>query len=215
MTYLDLVNAVLRRLREEEVATVADTEYSKLIGDFVNDAYQTVENSWDWTALRSEIDINTIDGTDEYAITGFGVRGRIFDILNTTTNTIIRQENKIKTNQTKTFTEDAKGPPQYYHISGVDTNGDSKLMLTPTPNAVYALKVFAEIRSGGLTNDTDEVSIPSQPVIQLAFAYALRERGETGGQSAQEQLIFAQEDLRNAIVLDQGLHPDETIWTAP
>ena len=38
MTYLQLVNAVMRRLREEEITTVDESDYAKLIGDFVNDA---------------------------------------------------------------------------------------------------------------------------------------------------------------------------------
>lgn len=38
MTYLNLVNNVLRRLREDEVSSVADSTYSKLAGDFINDA---------------------------------------------------------------------------------------------------------------------------------------------------------------------------------
>ena len=37
MTYLNIVNNVLRRMREEEVASVASTTYSKMVGDFVND----------------------------------------------------------------------------------------------------------------------------------------------------------------------------------
>jgi hypothetical protein len=55
MTYLDLVNNVLRRLRETEVASVQSTAYSKLIGDIVNDAKDLVENSWDWSALRNPL----------------------------------------------------------------------------------------------------------------------------------------------------------------
>jgi len=212
MTYLDLVNSVLRRLREEEVATVSDTDYSKLIGDFVNDAYQTVENSWDWTALRTTLDITTTSGTDLYALPSFGTRGKIFDVLNTTLNTVVYQENKVRNNQTKEFTENALGIPNYYHVSGVDSNGDAQLRFTPTPNDAYDLKVYVELRNGSLSEDADNVTIPTQPIIQLAVAYALRERGETGGQSAQEQLIFAQEDLRNAIALDASLHPAETVW---
>ena len=38
MTYLNLVNNVLRRMREEEVASVSSNTYSKMVGDFVNDA---------------------------------------------------------------------------------------------------------------------------------------------------------------------------------
>ena len=43
MTYLNLVNNVLRRLREDEVASVSNDTYSKMVGDFVNDAKQFVE----------------------------------------------------------------------------------------------------------------------------------------------------------------------------
>jgi len=35
MTYLELVNAVLRRLRITEVGSVNETAYSAMIGDFV------------------------------------------------------------------------------------------------------------------------------------------------------------------------------------
>jgi len=36
MTYLDLVNNVLRRLREDEVTTVNANVYSRMVGDFIN-----------------------------------------------------------------------------------------------------------------------------------------------------------------------------------
>ena len=51
MTYLNLVNNVLRRLREEEVTSVSSSTYGKMVGDFVNDAKRIVEDSWDWSAL--------------------------------------------------------------------------------------------------------------------------------------------------------------------
>lgn len=37
-TYLTIVNHVLRRMREDEITNIADTTYSKMVGDFVNDA---------------------------------------------------------------------------------------------------------------------------------------------------------------------------------
>jgi hypothetical protein len=66
MTYLDLINNVLRRLREDTVDTANATDYSHLIGDLVNDAKKIVENSFDWTALRDSITVNTVSGTDTY-----------------------------------------------------------------------------------------------------------------------------------------------------
>jgi hypothetical protein len=70
MTYLQLVNSVLRRLREDEVTTVGQTSYSKLIGEFVNDAKRTVEDSYDWTALRTTLTVSTTTDTFNYVLTG-------------------------------------------------------------------------------------------------------------------------------------------------
>ena len=42
MTYLELVNDVLTRLRETNVSTVSETNYSALIGKFVNDAKRQI-----------------------------------------------------------------------------------------------------------------------------------------------------------------------------
>ena len=46
MTYLTLVNNVLKRLRERTVSTVEETSYSTLIAMLVNDAKQEVEQAW-------------------------------------------------------------------------------------------------------------------------------------------------------------------------
>ena len=59
MTYLELVNGVLRRLREEEVTSVGQETYSKMIGDFVNDSKKIVEKSWDWSGLKTTISVAT------------------------------------------------------------------------------------------------------------------------------------------------------------
>ena len=53
MTYLNLVNNVLRRLREDEVTTVAANTYSKMASDFINDAKELVETAWDWSATET------------------------------------------------------------------------------------------------------------------------------------------------------------------
>ena len=46
MTYLEIVNKVLVRLREEEVTTLDENDYSKLVANLVNVTKQEVENSW-------------------------------------------------------------------------------------------------------------------------------------------------------------------------
>ena len=72
MTYLEAINNVLRRLREDEVTTTSETSYSALIGDLVNDAKKLVEDSWTWSSLRSTIQVPTAVGQAEYSLTGSG-----------------------------------------------------------------------------------------------------------------------------------------------
>ena len=74
MTYIELVNSVLRRLRESEVTTVQGTgnsnSYARLIGDFVNEAKSQVEVAWDWSALRSTLTLTTTADVFNYELNG-------------------------------------------------------------------------------------------------------------------------------------------------
>lgn len=212
MTYLQLVNAVLRRLREDEVTTVNESNYSTLIGDFVNDAKRLVEDSWDWTALRATQTITTVVGTATYSLTDFGVRGRVNSVHNETDNTVVRLESLARIREQNLGTNNANGTIISYAIDGVDGSGDIKLRLYQTPNAVKTLTVYGVKRPADLSEDADELLIPFSPVVNWAYSYALRERGETGGDTAAEQAIFAQNDVATAIALDSQYHPEELIW---
>ena len=86
MTYLQLVNSVLRRLREDEVSSVSQTSYSRLVGEFVNDAKRSVEDSYDWTALRTTLTVSTIDSVFNYTLIGSQNKMKILDVINDTSN---------------------------------------------------------------------------------------------------------------------------------
>lgn len=62
-TYLETVNKVLKRLREDQVVTSTETEYSALIGDFVADAYHEVwlEHNWESLKHRVVVDLSTTE----------------------------------------------------------------------------------------------------------------------------------------------------------
>lgn len=213
MTYLQLVNSVLRRLREDEVTTVDESDYSKLIGDFVNDSKRQVEDAWDWTALRNTYTLTTASGTATYALTDFGVRSNVLYVHNETTNGYINQESLQRIRQLSLGTDNAVGTPYYFAIENVDSNGDANIRFYQTPNTVNTISVYTVKRTGDLTTDTDTILVPTAPVVQYAFSFALRERGETGGQSAVEQAAFAKQDLNNAIAHDASLNPEGTLWT--
>ena len=212
MTYLELVNSVLRRLREDEVTTVSESDYSRLIGDFVNDAKRLVEDSWDWTALREAVDITTIVGQSSYSLTGYSTKSKILTVHNETTNQVIPLESLTRVRRLALQSDNASGSIQYYTLDGVDSNNDMQIRFYMPPNAEQTITVYGVKRTNELSLDTDTTSLPSAPVVQWAYSYALRERGETGGQSAAEQAVFAKEDLTNAISQDASQHPEETIW---
>ena len=70
MTYLELVNSVLRRLRENTVATVSQSAYSQLVGMYVNDSKRQVEDAWGWEVLGTSLPVTTAPGTTLYTVTG-------------------------------------------------------------------------------------------------------------------------------------------------
>lgn len=213
MTYLQLVNSVLRRLREDEVSTIEESDYSKLIGDFINDAKRQVEDAWDWTALRNTYTITTTSGTSTYALTDFGVRSNVLYVHNETSNNYINQESLQRIRKLALGTDNAVGTPYYYAMENVDSNGDANIRFYQTPNSTQTISVYTIKRTGDLSTDSDTILVPSAPIVQYAFSFALRERGETGGQSSVEQAAFAKQDLNNAIAHDASLNPEGTLWT--
>ena len=212
MIYLDLVNNTLRRLREDTVASVEDTDYSSLIGIFVNDAIRFVESAWDWSVLRTTLTVTTVAGTNLYSLPDFGVRSEILYVHDETNNRVIEQESLQRIRELNLGTDNAQGIVQYYAIEGVDSNQDAQIRLYQTPDSVINLSVYGVKRDNLLVNDTDITALPAPLIEQFAFAYALRERGETGGQSAGEQVALAQADLTNAVALEAKLRPEEVTW---
>lgn len=212
MTYLQLVNSVLRRLREDEVDTVDQNSYSKLIGEYVNDAKRTVEDAWDWTALRTAITVTTSSSTYSYTLTGSQNRLKVLNVIDQTSNNFLSYSTSNKMDRDYLANPDPTGAPKYYTFKGVDASGDNKIDFYPKPDGVYSIDFNVVKRTGDFTADADTLAIPSSPVIQLATAFGARERGETGGTSAAEMFAIADSTLADAIALDAALHPEETIW---
>lgn len=215
MTYLELVNGVMRRLREPTVATVSSSDYSTLIGDFVNDAKVTVENAWDWSTLRSTISIDTVASTKNYSLTGTGWQGKQLNVINDTSNWVMEYRTADWFDEKYYIDGQTSGAPRYYTFGETDANGDQTIDLYPLPDAVYTIRFDAVVRNDRLSADSDVLEIPYMPVLHLALALAARERGETGGTSTQEYFQIAKSLLGDAIALDAALHPEDTIFYTP
>ena len=211
MTYLEAVNGVLRRLREATVASVAESDYSTLIGDFVNDARDYVEGRFEWVGLDDALTITTSNGTANYIVDGAGEGGVVTQLLNVTSDAVITEMDieKIRKEQSVNPTV---GTPTRYAYDTVASDLDPTIVLYPTPDAAYTLTAHVDKTGVSLTNDTDVLAIPSNPVVQMAYALALSERGETGGTTSAQQLALAEIYISTAIMNDAAKRPESLLW---
>ena len=139
MTYLELVNDVLTRLRETNVSTVSETAYSALIGKFVNDAKRQIEDAYTWNCLSQTVTVTTTSGTHSYALTGVGQKFRVIDAINTTSLISLVDIPFADMNRKLNFGSPAQSIPSEYCFNGVDGSGDTKIDLFPVPNGVFTL----------------------------------------------------------------------------
>ena len=180
MTYLQLVNHVLRRMRLSEVASVSASTYSAMIGDLVNQAKREVEDAFPWLALHGEVQISTTAGVASYSLTGMGERTRIERVHNKTTDDIIRSIDWYRMTEAQDFGSGASGRPAYWRITGVSL-GDPVIEFDPAPEDTYDVSVYGIVPQADLSANTDVLTVSSYPVILNAYLLALVERGDDRG----------------------------------
>jgi len=212
MTYLNLMNSVLRRLREEETTSVTSTTYVKMVGDFINDAKKLVEEATDWSALRSTIVVTTAASDNSYSLTGSSDNVKVMSVLNDTKNCFMDYQTKDWFNEQIYLLNASEGAPLYYTYNGLDANGDTEVLVSPKPDGVYSLRFNVVKRQADLSTNTDSLLVPSMPVVHLAVALLARERGETGGTSTAEYFTIADKFLSDAVAIDAAKHPEEMIF---
>lgn len=212
MTYLELVNSVLRRLRETEVSAVSDNAYSKMIGEFVNDAKRTVEDAYNWNALYNTVTVSTVDNTSTYSVTGAGQRFKLIDVVNDTSNWFLDEQTKAWFDEQFLVNTPAKGQPQNYIFQGTDSSGDTKVKLFPVPDGVYSIVLNMVLPQAALASSADVLKVPFEPVLFLAYAKALAERGEDGGIASSEAAQMYRQSLADSIAIENGRHSDESQW---
>ena len=213
MTFLEIVNEVLERLREDTVATVNTSSYSKLIGHFVNDAKRQVENAWNWEVLGTRCTVSTIAGTTGYTVVGSGMRQKDVTVNNTTSgrqNRLTLVPFKWIEDQQQLATS-TNGAPVYYAWNG--NNGtDSIVEVWPTPDGTYTLSFNMTIPQTKLVSDSDILLVPAEVVIEGAYARALVERGEDSGLNSSEAYNLFKGSLSDAIAIESTRDAGGDMW---
>jgi len=219
MTYRQLINEVLIRLREETIPTdwsgnindsTVVSAYHKVIGSLVNDSKRGVEERHDWLNLRETISINTIIGTKSYNLNS-GQEFKILDAMNTVTGFHLQQVSKIYINTVK-YPDDSTGEALYYGFNGSDSSNNLKVDLSPVPTVVQGLTFDIVKYQDDLKTASSVIKVPTKPVILGAWARAIAERGEDGGTQSSLASQESLEALKQSIMLDSGNAQYESDW---
>ncbi|MHA2069286.1 MAG: phage adaptor protein [Candidatus Thorarchaeota archaeon] len=211
MTYLETINAVLRRLREDEVSTPTESEYSTLIGDFVRATVREVEAAWNWTFLRTTVPITTAQGTTSYTLTGAGRNFRTMDVYDTTSKQWLNARHSMLMKQ-EILNAD-QGVPNSYYFEGVDTSGDTTVFFSPVADGVYVINFELIVpQANNLSAGGTAIKVDPDAVYLGAYSKAVAERGEDGGTAMNRADAAYKLAVGDAVAIDMSHTVGEDMW---
>ena len=161
MTYRELINQVLVRLREDTVASdwsgaINDSstvnDYQKVIGSLINDAKRSIESYHDWLILRETVNVSTVAAS--------GQEFKVLDVTNNSTGNTLSPVTQQYLNSIK-YPTDPTGEPNYYGFNGADSSNNLKVDLSPIPTEAQTISFDIVKYQDTLTAATTVVKIPS------------------------------------------------------
>lgn len=216
MTFLEIVNEVLKRLREDTVTVVSSTTYSTLIGMLVKQAYVEASNAYQWPQLDETQDVAVVANDSSFTVTGDSGEGiaQIYSVYNVTDEIYINpMPYKVLRDRLTDDTDSSQ--PRFYAYAGQTAASTSTFYIYPKSDSSYTFRVSYS-RKPDLSNTIDDstfIKIPEMPIILRAWALAISERGEDGGSLYNEVDQSAQSALSDAIALfDSNTGYENSVW---
>jgi len=215
-TQLQVVNKVLRRLREDTVTSIADSTYAQLIAEFVNDILREVQGAHQWSALLSEVTTAVSQSTAEYDLSASinNDSDLLWAMLTTTDKEhklTLTDFDELRRAYLYDPTQD-EGEPSHFGIQNMT------MRVYPIPDASYTItsKWYvpqAELEVDGTDDDTS-ITVPSSVVVLGAVYLAMNERGEELGEPGHIVERRYREALSEAILRDAGPRIFTNSWEA-
>ena len=212
-TKLQIVNAVLPRMREATVATSSSTVYASLVSAVLNTVRTQIEQAWMWKALRDTYTVTVTPGSVSYSLTGSGQFARIMDVWNTTSDAEVTPGSYHTFNE-RFFANDvvSTGDVTEYNQVGLDSNYDIQIDIWPNVLATNVLKVNLYLPQADPAADSTVILVPNQILIEGMVAYLMAERGDDNGVAYQQQQQLYQDMLAGAIAAEAGQDQTEVDW---
>ena len=224
MTFLEMINDVLVRLREPKITIIGETPYSEMIGRFLNDAKRRVESAHNWMALSVTAKVTTVEGVTEYILNDVGTRFKVIGVYNTTQQADVNLMPLQELSRQLRMPTPPQGSCTHYSFNGVSSSGlsgtsaqrrDHDPLVTLFPMPIVQEEVLFDMYAStdSLVQDIDTPLVPGYLLVDYAYAKAIAERGEDGGISASEAAAMWNADLADEIAIEASRFPDQLIWT--
>lgn len=211
------------------MASVSQTTYSSLVGEFVNDAKRVVEDAWQWSSQWETVSVSILSGsTGPYNLASqLNERARVYRVPSTgdflarcttsnyTGNKLVLLDNASFYGDKQTY--GSTFPFSMYFDKGNSgaTSGQSRLRLNTfyPSDGNYTFQIVFHNPQNNLTSDNTEVTAPNDPIKQLAYLYCLYERGEELGEQLTMTESKAKNALADAIATEQASTNTDVIFT--
>lgn len=223
LTFLQIVNAVLPRLRESTVAAYNTTDYSTMIAGIVNQVKAEIEEAYYWNSMRETYSVTTAASTVNYSLTGAGMNAVVIDAWNFTTGL------PLERGTNKSFNRYyfgigagsvATGQTTQFLPTGLDANFDMTVDIYPQPTATTtsALRFNLYVPQADLAANSTVPLCPQNVLIEETIARAKRERGDDDAQAPDPNSPsgnFIRTDLlASAVSRESGQDDSEMDWQA-
>lgn len=213
MTFADLINKVLRGLREDTITTSLAEPYVALVAQIVNEAKEDIEDLGPWYALRTvvsdtlTIGVNTLSftaDTDERSYLLYNDSGEP-EAYVTTNNNWHRLQVIPQAEMDALWIYSPNQPDaNLVYVSFSRAAGGMTATFFPAPDQAYTTKFTWVVPQAEFTVYSDVLSIPGSPVWREALVRAMEERGEEFAGPLDGARARAAKALSNAMVRDFG-----------
>lgn len=209
-TILQIVNKVLRRLREDTVSSLNETDYSYMVCELLNDVHQETLDH-DWSSMEHVIDVPVdadqrvldltrleSDGGDVLAggrVTNSGSMLRfsdgfpqawVFDDVSDTEGDqliLVTEEQMEKLYQSDR--DETNDDPTYFSLRQSPDRAGIQMTVWPTPTAARHIRMRFWTPEDAVDPDTDSARtmlVPDRVLYLGTVMLALNERGEEMGE---------------------------------
>jgi hypothetical protein len=213
LTWLQIINRVLERLREGSVSTYNETTYSTFLSSLANQVKSEIESAYPWNALRDTFSVTAVNGTTNYVLTNSGANATIIDGWNTTVPQKLTRGTNADFNA-KFFgtTTVAAGPVEQYLPAGVDDTFDLRIDVWPNPSSTNTIKFNVMVPQADIAAGATVPLCPQDVLIEETIARARVERGDEDAPRPQPGETFILKDiLQSAISREAGHDGNELL----